>query len=80
VPQEKLDEIIPACRNAAIGCVECKRILAECMNERLVPFRAKRAELASHPQFVNDLLQDGSRRASEISDAVMTEVRDALKI
>jgi tryptophanyl-tRNA synthetase len=80
VPQEKLDEIIPACRSAAIGCVECKRILAECMNERLAPCRARRAELATHPQFVNDLLLDGSRRASEISDAVMTEVRDALKI
>jgi len=25
VPQEKLDEIIPACRNAAIGCVDCKK-------------------------------------------------------
>lgn len=80
VPQEKLEEIIPACRNAAIGCVECKRVLAECMNERLAPPRAKRVELAKDPRFVDDLLMDGSRRASLVSDAVMTEAREALKI
>jgi tryptophanyl-tRNA synthetase len=79
VPQEKLDEIVPACRNAAIGCVECKKILAGCMNERLAPFRAKREELTVDPRFVDDLLGDGSSRASQISDSVMAEVRFALK-
>lgn len=79
VPQEKLDEIIPACRNATIGCVDCKKILVGCMNERLAPFRARRVELAANPGFVDDLLQEGSRKASLISDAVMTEVRTALK-
>lgn len=79
VPEEKLDEIIPACRNATIGCVECKKILLDCMNERLAPLRARREELAANPGFVDELLQEGSRRASLISDAVMTEVRTALK-
>lgn len=79
VPQEKLDEIIPACHNATIGCVECKKILVGHMNERLAPCRAKRVELAANPAFVDELLQEGSRRASLISDAVMAEVRTALK-
>lgn len=79
VPQDKLDEILPACRNASIGCVECKKILAVCINGRLEPFRAKRHELAANPDFVDELLRDGSRRASLISDAVMTEVRAALR-
>jgi len=80
VPQEKRDEIIPACRNASIGCVECKKILAECLNERMAPFRAKRIELAENPEFVDNLLHEGSIRASKISDAVMTEVRAALNL
>lgn len=80
VPQEKLDQIIPACRTAAIGCVECKQILAEHMNARLAPFRAKRVELAADPVFVDNLLQDGSSRASRISDAVMAEARGALQL
>jgi tryptophanyl-tRNA synthetase len=79
VPQDKLDEIVPACREARIGCVDCKRILAGCINERLAPFRAKREELAVNPDFVDELLREGSRKASLISDAVMTEVRTALK-
>jgi tryptophanyl-tRNA synthetase len=80
VPQEKRDEIVPACRNASIGCVECKKILAECLNDRMAPFRAKRIELAGNPGFVDSLLLDGSVRASKISDAVMTEVRSALNL
>ncbi|MDD2271350.1 MAG: tryptophan--tRNA ligase [Desulfuromonadaceae bacterium] len=79
VPQEKLEEIMPACRNATIGCVECKKILVGCMNERLAPSRARREELAANSGFVDDLLKEGSRKASLISDAVMTEVRAALK-
>ncbi len=79
VPKEKQDELIPACKGATIGCVECKKVLAACMNERLAPFRAKRVELAANPSFIDELLADGSRRASQISDSVMTEVREALK-
>ena len=80
VPQEKLEEIIPACRSAAIGCVECKRILAVCMNEHMAPFRAKREELAANPGFVDELLQEGSNKASLVSDAVLSEARSALQI
>ncbi|HPX61470.1 MAG TPA: tryptophan--tRNA ligase [Deltaproteobacteria bacterium] len=78
--KEQQEEIIPACRNASIGCVDCKKMLLEQMNERLAPLRAKREELASRPDFVDDLLRDGSCRASQISDAVMAEVREALQL
>jgi len=80
VSKEQQEEIIPACRNASIGCVECKKILSECMNARLEPFRAKREELAKRPEFIDELLKEGSAKASMISDAVMAEVRDALKV
>ncbi|MDD5286237.1 MAG: tryptophan--tRNA ligase [Desulfuromonadaceae bacterium] len=79
VPKEKLDEVVPACKGALIGCVDCKKILSGCINEKLAPFRALREELASNPGFVDDLLQQGSRRASNVSDGVMSEVRTALK-
>jgi tryptophanyl-tRNA synthetase len=79
VSKEKLDEIIPACRGAEIGCVDCKKILSACINERLSPFRARREEMAVKPEFIDDVLQQGSRRASQVSDAVMAEVRTALK-
>ncbi len=77
--QEKLDEIVPACRAAQIGCVDCKKILAGCINERLAPFRSRRVELGANPGFVDELLREGSRKASLISDGVMAEVRTALR-
>lgn len=79
VPDSKLNEIVPACLNAQIGCVDCKKILAECINDRLAPFRAKRGELAANPEFIDNLLLEGSQKATLISDTVMSEVRKALK-
>jgi len=79
VSKEKQEEIIPACRNASIGCVDCKKILIECMNQRLAPYRAKREDLSANPGFVRELLQSGSAKASIMSDSVMQEVREALK-
>lgn len=80
VPQDKLDEIVPACKNATIGCVDCKKILIDCLNDRLAPFRAKRDELARDPGFVNDLLADGSRRATIEAKKTIHDVRAALRV
>ena len=80
VPQDKLDEIVPACKNASIGCVDCKKILTECLNNRLAPYRAKREELSRDAGFVNDLLADGSRRASVEARKTILDVRAALRV
>lgn len=80
VPQDKLDEIVPACKKAEIGCVDCKKILTQCLNERLAPFRSRREELAQDAGFVDDLLADGSRRASAEAVKTMQEVRSALRV
>ncbi len=80
VPQDKLDEIVPACKNAAIGCVECKKILTECLNESLAPFRDKREHLSQNAGFVDDLLAEGSRRAAIEAKKTIQNVRAALKV
>lgn len=80
VPEEKRNEIIPACRGAEIGCVDCKKILAEYVINALAPHREKRDELAANPELVDDILADGSKRASEFAAQTMNEVLSALKI
>lgn len=80
VPQDKLDEIIPACRKAEIGCVDCKKILTQCLNERLAPCRARREEIARDASFVDDLLAEGSRKAAQVASETMLEVRAALRV
>ena len=71
----KLDEIGKKCRAAQIGCVECKRLLAENLNESLAPFREKRAALAQNPKYVDEVLADGARRAHAIAKETIAEVK-----
>jgi tryptophanyl-tRNA synthetase len=80
VSEDVRAKIIPACRSAEIGCVECKRILTEAMNAALAPFRAKREELAASSGFVDEILAHGSAKASVVAKETMAAVRDALKV
>jgi len=42
------------CLTAAIGCIECKRVLADGINNMLADFRARRQELAAQPNLELD--------------------------
>ncbi len=66
------------CRRAGIGCVDCKTLFAKNLNAHLAPFRQKRAELAAQPGMVEDILNDGARRAGAVAQVTMKEVRAAV--
>jgi len=68
------------CRRAGIGCVDCKKLLAANLNKHLEPFRGRRAEFASKPGYVQDVLDDGARRARVIAEKTMEEVREAIQL
>ena len=68
------------CRRAGIGCVDCKMLFAKNLNKHLEPFRAKRAELASQPDYAADVLADGAKRARVIAQQTMAEVREAMAL
>ena len=79
-PQEEVEMINIECRRAGIGCVDCKKRFATNLNKHLEPFRAKRAELASKPDYVSDVLEDGAQRARVIAQQTMAEVRAAMQL
>jgi tryptophanyl-tRNA synthetase len=79
-PQEEVDMIDVECRRAGIGCVDCKKRFAANLNRHLEPFRARRAELASKPDYVTDVLNDGGKRARLIAQKTMQEVREAIQL
>jgi tryptophanyl-tRNA synthetase len=79
-PQEEIDMINVECRKAGIGCVDCKLRFANNLNKHLEPFRAKRAELASDPNKIQDILHDGANRARAIAEQTMVEVREAMQL
>ena len=70
-----LDELTMACRTAKIGCVECKRQLAEGINRVLAPVRERRAEIAKDPAYVKDVLADGAKRAKVLARPTLDEVK-----
>jgi tryptophanyl-tRNA synthetase len=79
-PKEDVEMINVECRRAGIGCVDCKKRFAENLNKALEPFRAKRAELASKPDLVLAILEDGASRARVIAEQTMREVREAVQL
>ncbi len=79
-PDSKRAEIIDACRGAQIGCVDCKKILAQNVIETLAPFREKRTKLTEEPELINEILMEGSRKATFEAAATMEEVRNAIKL
>ena len=77
-PAEKIEEIIRACRSAELGCVDCKKMLAQAMVANFAPIYEKHLFYAEHPEIVRDVLLQGNRRAREVARRTMAEVREAI--
>ena len=71
-------DIAVQCRAAKIGCVDCKTLLAEGINTALQPLRERRQALAEKPEYVKEVLSDGTARASVIARETMKEVRQKM--
>jgi tryptophanyl-tRNA synthetase len=75
---EEVARVNVECRQAGIGCVDCKALFVNNLNNHLVPFRLKRAELGKDPNLVWEVLKQGKERASKIARQTMAEVREAV--
>ncbi|EAX46587.1 tryptophanyl-tRNA synthetase [Thermosinus carboxydivorans Nor1] len=78
--RDELDEIVMSCRNAAIGCVDCKKRLAERMVSALADIHVRRAELEANPGRVREILAYGAERARQVAAATMEEVRQVMHL
>jgi len=76
----RVEEIGSECRSARIGCVDCKKILAQNINSNLEPFRERRAALASKPDYATQVLVDGANRAEAIAKETIREVKEKMKL
>ncbi|MFA6612854.1 MAG: tryptophan--tRNA ligase, partial [Dehalococcoidales bacterium] len=74
----EVEEIAGKCRSAAIGCVDCKKRLAERMNHELEPIRVRRRELEQKPELVKLVLEEGAEKARAIARKTMSDVRLAM--
>ncbi len=79
-PQAVQDQINKDCRTATIGCIDCKKLVSDRMVERMAPMWEARTALTSNPSRIDDIIRDGSRRATHIARATLAEVNAAMKI
>ncbi len=66
------------CRNATLGCVDCKKILRDRIEELVAPFREKAAELRANPALVRGVLAEGAARCRKIAQKTMEQVRSRI--
>jgi len=75
-----VDRINQECRTAKIGCVECKKIMAQNLIKALEPMREKREYYEARPQLVDDIIKDGCDKARRVARRTMAEVRAAVNL
>ena len=75
---ENIDAIEADCRGGKLGCVAHKKDAARILIDALAPFRQKRKYYESHRDEVEAIIEDGDRRAREVAQATMDDVRKAM--
>lgn len=78
--QSEVEDINQNCRTAEIGCVNCKKRLAENLVTYLADIHVRRQVLEKSPQKVKDILAFGAERARKVAVVTMEEVRAAMHL
>lgn len=76
--KQEVREIEEGCRNASIGCVDCKNILIKNINEKLRPYREKREIWKKRKEDILSIFEEGTKKAHRESEKTMEEVREAV--
>ena len=74
------DEVCDWCSNAKKGCRQCKLELAAILKEFIAPHREKKQAMLKKKGYIQDVLEEGRKKAIEVTSQTISEVRDALKL
>lgn len=78
--KENSETVAKECREAARGCVECKREMGAHLKTFMNPIYEKRAQLKMKPDYVQDILASGSKKAGEIAQKTLVKAKEAIGI
>ena len=78
--QEEIKNICEECKTGKRGCVACKKQLAKNIIETLKPIREKRAYYEAHPEEVDQILIEGTKKAQEQAKQTIKKVKQAMKL
>ena len=66
------------CRNAGIGCLQCKQPLIDSILKEQEPIRKRAEEYQHDPETVRGIISEGCEAARDIAEQTMEEVRSAI--
>ncbi|HEY9228677.1 MAG TPA: tryptophan--tRNA ligase [Gemmatimonadaceae bacterium] len=73
-----VEHVATQCSTAGWGCIDCKKTLAESMEQELVPIRRRAAELTQKPAHVDEALAAGAARVRTIARETIDAVRERM--
>lgn len=76
--QEVTEEVYKECLSAGIGCLECKRKLADSVIALLGPIQQRRVELSKNPDYLFQVLYEGGKKARSVIQKTVNEVREKM--
>jgi tryptophanyl-tRNA synthetase len=79
-PKAWCDHVNVECRRAGIGCVDDKKELLKHLLAYLKPIQDKRKELSAKPGRVEEIIEEGSRKARAVAQKTLAEVTEAMKL
>jgi tryptophanyl-tRNA synthetase len=79
-PSATIDRVNGECRTAAIGCIECKGLLADGVVGQLRPIWEHRAALEQDPAGVERTIKSGAERARAVAADTLGAVNAAMHL
>ena len=77
---EEVEEICSGCKNATMGCMECKKRLAQKVNDYFKPIREKRKELGNNMDYIYKIAYEGTEKAKKITSQTLEKVKNHMQI
>ena len=77
---EDYKTVCSECKAGERGCVACKKQLIKNIIDELEPIRAKRAYYEAHPEIIDKVLIEGTKKAQQTAKEVMKKKKKAMKL
>lgn len=78
--QDNLANICSECKFGKRGCVACKKELANNISNYLKPIREKRKYYEEHPELVEQILKEGTKKAQMVAKENIKKIKENMKI
>ncbi len=70
--------VMSGCKNAEIGCIQCKGPVIDAIEKTLSPIRENADEYRKDKDLVKDILDEGAQKARAVASETLSEVKRAI--